>query len=50
MKERLKSFIFWFIIIGIIGIVLNLVGIDDINLYIGLNPLLNILSKDPHIT
>ena len=45
MKRILKSFAFWFAIVGIIGIVLNLVGIDDIRLFIGLNPILNVLSS-----
>ena len=45
MKKILKSFTFWFAIIGIIGIVLNLIGIDNINLFIGFNPILNILSS-----
>lgn len=45
MKRMLKSFTFWFSVIGFVGIVLNLVGIDDINLFIGFNPILNILSS-----
>lgn len=45
MKRLLKSFTFWFVAIGIIGIILNLVGIDDINLFIGLNPILNAFSS-----
>lgn len=45
MKKIIKSFTFWFAIIGIIGIVLNLIGIDNINLFIGFNPILNILSS-----
>ena len=40
-----KTVTFWFVIIAIIGIVLNLTGIDDINLFIGLNPLLNFFSS-----
>ena len=44
MKKYLKKFTFWFVLIGIIGIVLNLVGIDDIGLFIGFNPILNLLS------
>ena len=39
-----KSFTFWFVILGIVGIVLNLIGADDIRLFIGLNPILNVLS------
>ena len=45
MKKTIKSFTFGFAIIGIIGIVLNLIGIDNINLFIGFNPILNILSS-----
>ena len=45
MKRILKSFTFWFAVISGIGIVLNLVGIDDINLFIGFNPILNVLSS-----
>ena len=45
MKKIIKSFTFWFAIIGIIGIILNLVGFDDISLFIGLNPILNALSS-----
>ncbi len=41
----IKTFTFWFVIVAIIGIVLNLTGIDDINLFIGLNPLLNFFSS-----
>ena len=45
MKKLVKSFTFWFVIVGIVGIVLNLVGADDIRLFIGLNPILNVLSS-----
>ncbi len=45
MRRILKSFTFWFAVVGVIGIVLNLVGIDDINLFIGFNPILNLLSS-----
>ena len=45
MKKTIKSFTFWFAIVGIIGIILNLVGFDDISLFIGLNPILNALSS-----
>jgi len=41
----IKTFTFWFVIVAIIGIVLNLTRIDDINLFIGLNPLLNFFSS-----
>lgn len=45
MKKIIKSFTFWFAIVGIIGIILNLVDFDDISLFIGLNPILNALSS-----
>ena len=45
MKKILKSFTFWFVVIGIIGVVLNITGNDDINLFIGVNPILNVLSS-----
>ena len=40
-----KTVTFWFIIVAVIGVVLNLVGIDDIGLFIGFNPLLNFFSS-----
>ena len=43
MKKMILSFTFWFVIVGIIGVALNLSGVDDIRLFIGLNPVLNIL-------
>ena len=45
MKKMILSFTFWFVIVGIIGVALNLSGVDDIRLFIGLNPVLNILSS-----
>ena len=45
MKKIIKSFTFWFAIVGIIGIILSLVSFDDISLFIGLNPILNALSS-----
>lgn len=45
MKKIIKSFTFWFVVIGIIGVVLNITGNDDINLFIGVNPILNVLSS-----
>ena len=45
MKKFCKTFTFYFVIIGIIVILLNVIGIDDMNiLMIGLNPILNILD------
>lgn len=41
----IKTVTFWFVVIAIIGVVLNLVGVDDIGLFIGLNPLLNFFSS-----
>lgn len=46
MKKILKSFTFWFVIFGILGIIPNLIGVDDIRLFIGFNPILNILSSN----
>ena len=48
MKKKLnivKTVTFWFVIVAFIGVVLNLVGIDDIGLFIGFNPLLNFFSS-----
>ena len=45
MKKVLSSFAFWFLLAAIAGVVIDLVGIDDINLFIGLNPILNVLSS-----
>lgn len=45
MKKIIKSFIFWFAIIGIAVVVFNLMNFDDMNIImIGLNPILNLLS------
>ena len=41
----IKTFTFWFVIVAIVGIILNLTGIDDIGLFIGFNPLLNFFSS-----
>ncbi|MBQ3544169.1 MAG: hypothetical protein IJA34_04190 [Lachnospiraceae bacterium] len=41
----IKTFTFWFVIVAIIGIIFNLTRIDNINLFIGLNPLLNFFSS-----
>lgn len=40
MKSLWKSWTFWFVAAAILGIVLNLSGIDDIGLYIACNPVL----------
>lgn len=45
MKKAVSSFTLWFVSVSIIGILLNLTGVDDIRLFIGLNPILNILSS-----
>ena len=46
MKKFYKTFTFYFAVIGIIIIVLNISGKDDINLFlIGLNPILNLLDN-----
>lgn len=45
MKRIIKTATFWFVAVGIFGINLNLTGIDDINLFIGFNPILNVFSS-----
>ena len=46
MKKFYKTFTFYFVIIGIIVVLLNVIGVDDMNiLMIGLNPLLNLLDN-----
>lgn len=45
MKRIMKTATFWFVVVGILGIILNLTGIDDINLFIGFNPILNAFSS-----
>lgn len=45
MKKIYKTFTFYFVIIGIIVVLLNVLNMDDMNiLMIGLNPILNILD------
>ena len=45
MKKFYKTFTFYFLIIGIIIVVLNIAGQDDMNLFlIGMNPILNLLD------
>ena len=44
MKKSIKSFTFWFALVGIIGVILNVTGFDDVGLFIGFNPILNVLS------
>ena len=41
----IKTVTFWFVVVAIIGIILNLTEIDDMGLFIGLNPLLNFFSS-----
>ena len=46
MKKIIKSFTFWFVVIGVAVVVLNILKLDDMNiLMIGLNPILNLLSS-----
>lgn len=45
MKRIIKTATFWFVVAGILGIILNLTGVDDINLFIGFNPILNAFSS-----
>ena len=45
MKKFYKTFTFYFVVIGIIIVLLNISGNDDMNLFlIGLNPVLNLLD------
>lgn len=44
MKKSIKSFTFWFALVGIIGVILNVTGFDDVGLFIGFNLILNVLS------
>lgn len=44
MKKIFKSFTFWFFIVSIAVIIMNITGNDDKNiLLIGLNPILNLI-------
>lgn len=43
-EKARKSFTFWFALVGIIGVILNVTGFDDVGLFIGFNPVLNVLS------
>lgn len=46
MKKAYKTFTFYFVIIGVIILLINILGFDDMNiLMIGLNPLLNLLDN-----
>lgn len=46
MKKIIKSFTFWFVILGVAVVILNILNLDDMNiLMIGLNPILNLLSS-----
>ena len=45
MKRIIKTSTFWFVVVGILGVILNLTGVDDINLFIGFNPILNAFSS-----
>ena len=45
MKRIIKTATFWFVVVGILGVILNLTGVDDINLFIGFNPILNGFSS-----
>lgn len=45
MQKMYKTFTFYFAIIGIIVVLLNILGLDDMNIFmIGLNPVLNLLD------
>ena len=46
MKKVMKSFTFWFVVLGVAVVMLNVLHLDDMNiLMIGLNPILNLLSS-----
>ena len=46
MKKIVKTFTFWFVLLGIVVVIFNLLNFDDMNIImIGLNPILNILSS-----
>lgn len=50
MKKFYKTFTFYFIVIEIIIVVLNILGQDDMNiLMIGLNPILNLLDNSKEV-
>ena len=50
MKKFYKSFTFYFVILGILVVILNVLEFDDMNiLMIGLNPILNILDDSSAI-
>lgn len=50
MNKIFKNFAFWFLIIGLIVNIINLIGQDDKNIIlIGLNPILNIFSGNANI-
>ena len=50
MKKFYKTFTFYFAIIGILIVILNVCGQDDMNLFmIGLNPILNLLDNSKGI-
>ena len=45
MKKIFKTFTFYFVVIGFCIVLLNITGIDDMNiLMIGFNPILNLLD------
>ena len=50
MKKIYKTFTFYFAIIGVLVVILNVCGQDDMNLFmIGLNPILNLLDNSKGI-
>ena len=46
MKKIISKATFWFVLIGAIGVAIHMIGIDDISLMIGFNPILNALPKE----
>jgi len=46
MKKYIKTFNFWFVVLGVAVVIFNLLNFDDMNIImIGLNPILNLLSS-----
>ena len=45
MKRLWKSRTFWFAAVAVLGILLSWAGIDDIGLYIAVNPVLFVFSS-----
>jgi len=44
MKKLVRSWTFWFLLLGLLGAIGGMTGVDDIGLFIGFNPVLNRLA------